>query len=338
MVNLETNYLGLRLRSPLMPSASPLTGNLDNLRRLEDAGASAIVLPSLFEEQLRHQFNDPSWSQIHGIEPYPPALSFFPDEEYFLASPDTHLARIAKVSDALSIPVIASLSGATPGEWTQFAGRMEEAGADAIELSIYDVPTDFETDAAGIENSHLRMVADVRRQISIPLAVKLSPFYTNFPHFAQRLVNSGANGLVLFNRLFSAEIELEHADLNHAVRRTTSTDVDLPVRWVALLHERLQASLAATSGVHSGQDALKLISAGADVTMLCSALMVHGIEHLKTVESEMREWLETHGHQSLNHVRGIMSTKQCPERSALERANYIWAVGDFTPSVKRETL
>lgn len=335
-MNLETTYLGLRLRTPLVPSASPLTGNLDNLRRLEDAGASAVVLPSLFEEQLRRQFDDPAWSLKQGIQPYPAELSYLPKEGDFLAGPDIHFDRIHKASKALSIPVIASLGGTAPGDWTQFARRMQDAGAAAIELSIYHVPTDFEAGAAQVEEGYTRMVADVRRQISIPLAVKLSPFFTSFPHIARRIVECGADGLVLFNRLFNVDIELEHPGFIHDIQRTTSRDVELPLRWVAHLHGRLKASLAATGGVHTGRDALKLIFAGADVTMLCSALMVHGLEHLRTVETEMTQWLETRGHASLNPIRGSMSMERWPERSAFERANYVWAVGDFVTEIKRE--
>lgn len=335
-MNLETSYLGFQLRTPLVVSASPLTGDFDNLRRLEDAGASAIVLPSVFEEQIQHRFNDSSWSLTHGIEPYPSSLSYLPDEEDFLTDPEGHLDRINKASRALSIPVIASISGATPGDWIQFAKRMEAAGADAIELSIYHVPTDFAIESSKIEQSYVQIVAEVRKQISIPLAVKLSPFFTNFPHIAHKIVGSGADGLVLFNRPFNIDINLEHVEFVHTIHRTASRDLELPLRWIALLRGRLQVSFAATSGVHTGVDALKLLFVGADVTMMCSALMIRGIEHLKTVETEMKEWLETHGHISLHQVRGCMSMERRPECSTFERANYIWAVGDFTENIKRE--
>lgn len=335
-MNLETSYLGFQLRTPLVVSASPLTGNLDNLRRLEDIGASAIVLPSIFEEQIQHRFNDPSWSLTHGIEPYPSALSYLPNEEDFLTNPEIHLDRINKASRALSIPVIASISGATQGDWTQFAQRMEAAGADAIELSIYHVPTDFTIESSVIEQNYIQMVTEVRKQISIPLAVKLSPFFTNFPYIAHKIVASGADGLVLFNRPFNVDIDLEHGEFAHTIHRTASRDLELPLRWVALLRDRLKASFAATSGVHTGLDALKLLFAGADVTMMCSALMIHGIEYLRTVEAEMTEWLESHGHISLHQIRGCMSMERRPECSTFERANYIWAVGDLASNIKRE--
>jgi dihydroorotate dehydrogenase (fumarate) len=337
-MNLETSYLGFRLRSPLVPSASPLTGNLDNLCRLEDAGAAAVVLPSLFQEQIEGRFDDPSWSLRHGIEPYPADLSYLPKEEDFLANPESHLDRIRKASSRLTIPVIASLSGAGPGEWMRYARRMEEAGADAIELSIFQVPTEIEVGAGEIEDSYARMVASARQQVSIPLAVKIGPAFTSLPNFARRLAEAGADGLVLFNRLFNADIDLEHGAVIHTIRWTTSRDIQLPLRGAALLHDRVKASLAVSSGVHAGADALKLIHAGADVTMLCSSLMIHGIQHLKIVEAEMTEWLERRGHVSLEQIRGSLSLAHCPARSACERANYLWSVGDFVSEIQRPAL
>jgi dihydroorotate dehydrogenase (fumarate) len=337
-MNLETTYLGLRLRTPLVPSASPLTGNLDNLCRLEDVGAAAVVLPSLFEEQIEQRFDDPSWSLRHGIEAYPAELSYLPKEEDFLANPESHLDRIRKASSRLAIPVIASLSGAKPGEWMNYAKRLEDAGADAIELSIFQVPIELEVGAGEIEENYARMVAAVRQQVSIPLAVKIGPAFTSLPHFARRMVGAGADGLVLFNRLFNADIDLEHATFTHTIRWTSSRDIELPMRGAALLHDRVKASLAVSGGVHTGADALKLIYAGADVAMLCSSLMIRGIGHLKTVEAEMTEWLDQRGHPSLESIRGSLSLAHCPERSAFVRANYLWTVGDFVPEIKRPTL
>lgn len=336
-MNLQSTYLGLPLRTPLVPSASPLTGDLDNLRRLEDAGAAAVVLPSLFEEQLMRRFNDPSWSLVHGVQPYPIALSYLPNEEHFALGPDDYLEMVSRASGALDIPVIASINGATPGSWTQFAERIEDAGADALELSIYAVPTDLEVGSAQIEDTYAEMVVNVRRKISIPLAVKLGPFFTSFPHVARRIVECGADGLVLFNRLFNADIALEHPEFTHGMRWTTSRDVELPLLGVAHLHGRVRCSLAATGGVHNGRDALKLIFAGADVTMMCSELMTHGIDRLNAVENEIIEWLERHGHTSLRPLRGSMSLERWPEQSAFERANYIWAVGHFVEELRPNT-
>lgn len=336
-MNLETHYLGLRLRTPIVPSASPLTGNIDTLRRLEDAGAAAVVLPSIFEEQLLNHFNDPAWSRTHGIQPYPPALSYLPNAEHFVSNPDGYLELLQMASGALSIPVIASVSAATPGPWTEFAQRVERAGADALELNIYYVPTDLDMGSAEIENSYAQIVVNVRRQVSIPLAVKIAPFFTSFPNMARRLVECGADGLVLFNRLFSADIELEPPEFVHTTRWTTSRDVELPLLGIAHLHGRLDCSLAGTGGVHNGRDALKLILAGADVTMMCSAIMVHGVDRLRAVENEMIEWLDRHGHESLGPLRGSMSLEPWQDRSAFERANYIWAVGHFVEELRHQT-
>jgi dihydroorotate dehydrogenase (fumarate) len=316
-MNLASDYLGLSLRSPLVPSACPLTGSIDNLRRMEDAGAAAVVLPSLFEEQLRGQFNDPSWSLKHGIAPYPPGLSYLPSEKDYLANPDAHLERIRLATSALDIPVIASISAGQNGDWIPFAKEMETAGVDAIELSIYHVPTSTLESSAQLEGRYLELIKAVRRTISIPLSVKISPFFTSLPHFVRAAVGCGADGLVLFNRLFGADIRLEHRIRIRTPSLTDSKDTELPLRWLSILRHQNAASLAVSSGVHTGEDALKLIAAGADVTMVCSSLMLHGIEHLKTLETEMTTWLEARGHISLSQIRGCMSLEQWPDPSAL---------------------
>jgi dihydroorotate dehydrogenase (fumarate) len=328
-MNLQTAYLGLDLRSPLVASPSPLTGSLDTLRQLEDAGAGAVVLPSLFEEQLRHRFHDPLWSRTHGIEPYPAELSYLPEEELFRFDPEGCLELVGNAASALEIPVIASLSGAAPGEWTGFAREMEAAGAAAIELSIYHVPSELEQSASEVEDSHVELVEAVRGALTIPLAVKLCPFFTSLPHFASRLIAAGADGLVLFNRLFSADVELEHGEFERGIRLTTSRDLELALRWMMLLHDRVKASLAATGGAHTAADALKLIFAGADVVMLCSALLRHGAGRLADIEREMSRWLEARGHVSLRQARGCMDMHLWGALSERERANYIWAVGNF---------
>jgi len=330
-INLACDYLGLSLRSPLVPS-SPLTGSIDNLRRMEDAGAAAVVLPSLFEEQLRGQFHDPSWSLKHGIAPYPPGLSYLPSEKDYLANPDIHLERIRTATSALEIPIIASISAVRSGDWVSFAKEMEAAGADAIELSIYHVPTSPIESSTKLEEGYLELIQAVRRIISIPLSVKISPFFTSLPYFVRAAVSCGTDGIVLFNRLFGADIRLEHRSRVRTPALTSSKDAELPLRWLSILRRQNSASLAVSSGVHTGEDALKLIAAGADVTMVCSSLMLRGIEHLKTLETEMTAWLETRGHISLSQIRGCMSLDQWPDPSGLERANYIWSVGSLASS------
>jgi dihydroorotate dehydrogenase (fumarate) len=334
-ISLETSYLGLSLKSPLVPSASPLNGSIDNLRRMEDAGAAAVVLPPLFQEQIVGKFNDPNWSLTHGIEPYPETLSYLPNEEDFLADPDAHLERLSHARSALSIPVIASLSGAAPGEWLAFASKLEEAGAAALELNIYHVPTDPSVSADAIEESYATMVRDVRRQIRIPLAVKLAPFFTNFPRVAARLVENGANGLVLFNRLFQADIQLDTLNIVRTIAWSTSEDSKLPMRWIGLLRNQIPASFAATGGVHRGADALKLIMAGADVTMVCSAMIRCGIDVIRAIETQMTMWMETHGYTSLDQIRGMLSCERCADPSAFERSNYVWAAAALRKNVRR---
>jgi dihydroorotate dehydrogenase (fumarate) len=333
-MSLETTYLGLPLKTPLVPSASPLSGSLDNLLRMEDAGASAVVLPTLFQEQITGRFNDPDWSLAHGIEPYSEVLSYFPNKEHFLADPDAHLKRVRDARAALSIPVIASLGGFEPGDWTDFAWKLADAGASALELSIYNVPTDPAITADAIEGSHAQLVSDVRLQISIPLVVKLTPFFTNFHRVASRMVESGADGLVLFNRLFPADIELEGLSFTHPITLTDSEDSRLPLHWIAILRKRLSVSLAASGGVHSGIDALKLIIAGADVTMICSAMM-RRIDVIRSIETEMNAWMTGHGYTSLNQIKGIRSCERLLDPSAFERSNYLWSAAALSESVKR---
>lgn len=314
-----------------MPS-SPLTGSIGNLRRMEDAGAAAVVLPSLFEEQLRGQFHDPSWSLKHGVAPYPPRLSYLPSEKDYLADPDAHLERIRMATSALEIPVIASISAVRSGYWVSFVKEMEAAGADAIELSIYHVPTSPVESSTHLEERYLELIKSVRQTISIPLSVKISPFFTSLPYFVRAAASCGADGFVLFNRLFGADIRLEHRSRIRTPSLTNSKDAELPLRWLSILRHQNTASLAVSSGVHTGEDALKLIAAGADVTMVCSSLILRGIEHLKTLEAEMTTWLEARGHISLSQIRGCMSLDQWPNPSDLERANYIWSVGSLASS------
>jgi dihydroorotate dehydrogenase (fumarate) len=299
---------------------------------MEDAGAAAVVLPSLFEEQLRGQFHDPSWDLKRGVAPSPPRLSYLPSERDYLADPDAHLDRIRTAASALEIPVIASISAVRSGDWVPFISEMEAAGADAIELSIYHVPTSPTESSLQLEERYLELIKSVRQTISIPLSVKISPFFTSLPCFVRASVSCGANGFVLFNRLFGADIHLEHRCRIRTPSLTSSKDAELPLRWLSILRHQNTASLAVSSGVHTGEDALKLIAAGADVTMVCSSLMLRGIEHLKTLEAEMTSWLEARGHLSLGQIRGCMSLDQWPNPSDLERANYIWSVGSLASS------
>ncbi|MGB8168546.1 MAG: dihydroorotate dehydrogenase-like protein [Chthoniobacteraceae bacterium] len=325
-MNLATSYLGLNLRTPLVPSASPLSEDLDNLRRMEDAGASAIVMHSLFEEQIRHESQTLHHHLTHGADSFAEALSYFPEAEEFHFRPDRYVQHLAKAKEALGIPVIASLNCTSFGSWTTFAREFQQAGADAIELNIYSIPTDPELTAEEIETSYLTIVASVKAQVNIPIAVKLSPFFTNFAHFAGRVVENGADGLVLFNRFYQPDIDLESLTISPTILLSTPIAMRLPMRWIAILHGRLNASLAATSGIHRGSDALKMLMAGADVTMLCSVLLRRGIGHLAEIEREMREWMAAHDYESVEQLKGSLSQRNCPDSAAFERAQYMRAL------------
>ncbi|MDD5200436.1 MAG: dihydroorotate dehydrogenase-like protein [Terrimicrobiaceae bacterium] len=329
-MNLATDYLGLHLRTPLVPSASPLSEDADNLLRMEDAGASAVVLHSLFEEQVRHEQQELRGRSSHGAETDAEARSGFPDSAAFLRGPQAYLRHIEKAQSLLSIPVIASLNGSTPHGWTSFAREIEQAGANALELNIYHVPADPMVEGSRVEEDYLRIVLDVREAVKIPLAVKVSPFFTSFAHMAKRLVECGANGLVLFNRFYQPDLDLKELEIVPDATLSHPGESRLALRWIALLYGRIGASLAATGGIYSGADALKLLMAGADVTMLCSALLRHGIAHIKTVEREMIEWMEEIDCKSIEQLKGSLSQEHCADPSAFERAHYIRAVGSFT--------
>lgn len=325
-MNLSTKYLGLNLRTPLVPSASPLSEDLDNLRRMEDAGASAIVFHSLFEEQIRHETHTVRHDLLSRGETERGAASYFPEPGEFHYGPHRYLSNVARAKQALGIPVIASLNGSSFGGWTTFARALEQAGADALELNLYFIPTDPDATAEEIETSYLTIVASVKAQLKIPVAVKLSPFFTNLGHFARRLDRQGVDGLVLFNRFYQPEIDLNALSVAPNINLSGPGEIRLPLRWIAILRGRINASLAATSGIHRGVDVLKLLMAGADVTMLCSVLMRHGIEHLRVIEREMREWMGSHGYGSVEQLKGIMSQQNCPNPSAFERALYMRAI------------
>ena len=331
-MNLKTTYMGLKLRTPLVVSATPLSEDIGNLNRMEDAGAAAVVLHSLFEEQIRYDRYELHWSTTQGTESYPEALSYFPDPHELCVGPEAYLKHIARAKEKISIPIIASLNGSTPSGWTSFAKQIQQAGADALELNIYNIPTDVKLSGAEVEHQYIEVVRSVRAEVSIPLAVKVSPFFTNFANMAKRFAENGANGLVLFNRFYQPDIELESLEVVPNVFYSTPMAMRLPLRWIAILYDRIGASLAATSGIHRGTDALKMLMAGADVTMLCSVLMRHGIDRLRVIEEEIVNWLREHEYESVEQLKGSLSHKNCPDASAFERAQYMRAVGVHKPS------
>ena len=326
MVDLRTTYLGLTLRSPLVASASPLSRDVEGICRLEEAGASAVVLYSLFEEQLRQEEVDLEYHLNAGTESFAESLTYFPRPSEFQTGPEGYLEHIRKAKATVKIPIIASLNGSTLGGWTKFAAQIERAGADAIECNIYYIPTDPKVSAADIEKTYLDILGAVKAAVKIPVAVKLSPFFSNMANMAHRLDAAGADALVLFNRFYQPDIDLEELEIRPNVLLSTPQALRLPLTWIGILYGRLKAGLAATGGVHGAEDVIKLLMVGANVTMMCSALMRNGINHLRHVERELRDWMEEHEYESVLQMQGSMSQLRCPDPGAFERAQYMRAV------------
>ena len=329
-MNIGTSYLGFKLRTPLVVSASPLSEEIDSIKEMEDAGASAVVLYSLFEEQLRLDRMELATNLERGTDRFAESLTYFPEPEEFHLGPAGYLKHVARAKATVRIPVIASLnvSGA-PGTWIQYARRIQEAGADALELNIYSIPTDPHLSATDIEQQDLDIVKAVKSAVSIPVAVKLSPFFTNFANMARRLDEAGADGLVLFNRFYQPDIDLESLEVKPHILLSTPMAMRLPLRWVAILHGKVAASLAATSGIHRGTDVLKMLMAGADVTMLCSTLLRHGIRQIQVIEREMVAWMEEREYESVEQLKGSLSQKNCASPSEFERAQYIRGISHY---------
>jgi len=326
MLDLTTRYLNLNLRTPLVASASPLSHEIPSIRRLEDAGASAVVLYSLFEEQLRQESLELDYYLSAGTESFAESLSYFPEPSEFHLGPDDYLEHIRKAKAAVQIPIIASLNGSSVGGWIQYATQIEEAGADALELNVYWIVTDPNTTSAEVEQHYIDIREAVKTAVHIPVAIKLSPFFSNFANMAQRLDAAGANGLVLFNRFYQPDIDLEQLELTPHVLLSTPQAMRLPLTWVGILCGRVKASLAATSGIHGAEDVIKLLMVGADVTMLCSTLLRNGINHLRSIEQGVRQWMDSHEYISVEQMKGSMSQQRCPDPSAFERAQYMRAV------------
>ncbi len=329
-MDLTTTYLGLKLRSPLVPSAAqPLTDSVDNIKRMEDAGAAAMVMHSLFEEQLSLERRELFESLTQGTESFAEALTYFPEPDEFHVGAELYLENLQQAKAAVQIPIIASLNGSTPGGWVEIARQIEQAGADAIELNIYWIPTDPSLSSIRIEDTYVEILRSVKEQVNIPVAVKLSPFFTNFANMARRLESVGADGLVLFNRFYQPDLDLEQLEVTPNILLSTPMAMRVPLRWIAILRGQLRLSLAATSGIHRASDALKMLMAGADVTMMCSALLRNGVKHLTTVENEIRAWMAQHDYESIHQLQGSMSQKNCPDPAAFERAQYMRAVSNY---------
>ena len=329
MVDISTTYLGLPLKNPLVASASPLTKKLDHARRLDEAGVGAMVMYSLFEEQIIHESHALDHYLNYGTESYAEALTYFPDLATYNIGAEKYLDHIHQLKQAVSVPVIASLNGITNGGWVNYAHRIQEAGADALELNLYNIPTDPVVSAQELEQIYVDLVTAVRNQVSIPLAVKLSPFFTSLPNLAQQLSAAGANGLVLFNRFYQPDLDIETLEVVPSLELSTSSELRLPLRWTAILYGRVQADLALSSGVHSAADMIKALMAGAQVACTTSELLAHGVDRARLMLAEFTTWLETFEYTSVRQMIGSMSQQAVTDPGAFERANYMKALTSF---------
>jgi dihydroorotate dehydrogenase (fumarate) len=321
-MNLATTYMGLELPHPLIPGASPITDNLDTVRRLEDAGAPMIVMRSLFEEQIVREELAVNRALEEGSESFAEALSYLPRPVDFQLGPHEYLEQVRRIKAAVAIPVIGSLNGTSPGGWLKYAREIEQAGADGLELNLYDLATDLEVTGEAIEQRALSVVREVRKAVSIPVAVKLSPFYSSIANMAHRFDALGVDALVLFNRFYQPDIDVEQLEVLR-VNLSSSTELSLRLRWLAILSGRLRCSLALTGGVHSAEDVVKAVMAGAHGVQMVAALLQRGPEYLRQVRDELALWLEEHEYQSLRQMQGSMSLLRCANPKAYERANYV---------------
>jgi dihydroorotate dehydrogenase (fumarate) len=329
MLDLSTTYLGLRLKNPLIASSSPLLKKVEQVKRLEEAGIAAVVMYSLFEEQIRHESLELDHHLSRAADLSPEAMSYLPDSGTYSLLPDKYLENIQSLKKAIKIPVIGSLNGVSKGGWVRYARLIQEAGADALELNLYQVATDPALTAQDLENTQIELVAEVTASIKIPLAVKLSPYYTALPHFAQRLVEAGASGLVLFNRFYQPDFDIEELEIAHTLDLSTPADLRLPLRWISILQSEVKADFALTSGVHTHQSVLKAMMAGAKAAMMASELLQNGIGRVPEILREVQTWMEEHEYASITQMQGSMSQKSVAQPGAFERANYMRVLNTF---------
>lgn len=331
MLDLTTNYLGLELKNPLVPSASPLMRQLDNIRRMEDMGAAAVVLHSLFEEQILSESKKIDFILSYGVDSFPEALSYFPDVRSYNLGPDGYLEHIARAKASVGIPVIASLNGFSSGGWINYARQIQQAGADALELNMYYVAADETQGSASLEAMYIELVREIRGVVTIPLAVKLGPHFTAFANFAKQIVQAGANSLVLFNRFYQPDIDLENLEVVPSVNLSSAYELRLRLRWIALLYGRLKTDFAVTGGVHTAEDVVKSMMVGANVAMMTSALLHYGIDHLGQVLANLDRWMTDHEYESIRQMRGSMSHRAVSHPAAFERANYMQVLRAYEP-------
>lgn len=332
-MNLTTSYMGISLKNPLVMAAAPITDKVDNCRKLEDAGVSALVLHSLFEEQIRQEAEELEHYLNFGTEKYAESLTFFPKPEEFITGPEEYLKHIQKVKKTVDIPVIASLNGCSTGGWTGYAKKIQQAGADAIELNIYFMATDAGTTGQEIEKMYISILKSVKKVVKIPVAVKISPYFSSVANMAKTLVKTGADGLVLFNRFYQPDINIDDLEVEPKLTFSTPYESRLPLRWIGVLYGQVQTSLAANGGIYQAKDMIRMIMAGADVTMVCGTILEKGIGQAKRMLSEMSDWMEAHEYESVEQMRGIMSEKFSASREVYERTNYMKVLGSYQQDI-----
>ncbi len=328
-MDLSTTYMGMKLKNPLVPSAGPLTADADSIARLGEQGAAAIVLHSVFEEQIRHDEAELDHFTTQGTESFAESLTYFPQAQEYRHGPDEYLELIRKAKQAVDVPVIASLNGVTAGGWTDYAKKMEQAGADGIELNVYYIATDPKQTGVQVETLYVDILKAVKSAVKVPVALKLGPFFSSLAATAKRLDEAGADALVLFNRFYQPDINLDSLEVVPDLVLSTPFEMRLPLRWIAILHGHVQASLAATTGVATGRDVVKLLMAGADVTQMCSVLLRKGARELATILHDLETWMEENEYTSVEQMKGSMSQRTCPDPAAFERANYMKTLNSY---------
>jgi dihydroorotate dehydrogenase (fumarate) len=329
MPDLKTTYMGIPLRNPLVVSPSPLTEGLDNIRRMEDAGAAAVVMHSLFEEQIRLEELGLDRNLNQGTESYWESLTYFPDLQDFHMGPEEYLRAVENAKKAVGIPVMGSLNGVSTGGWIRYAKAIEQAGADGLELNVYRIPTDPEVDSLKVEQEMLALVREVKKNLGIPVAVKIGPYFSSLPNVAKKLTESGADALVLFNRFYQPDLDLEAMEVCPNLTLSHSNTIRLRLRWVAILYGRIGADMAVTGGIQTAEDAVKAVMVGAKAAMMMSALLKHGIPHLSSVLEGLKDWMEKHEYESVAQMQGALSQKSVSDPSAFERANYMKVLGSY---------
>jgi len=328
-MDLSTKYMGLKLKNPLVPSASPLSKSVDMVKRLEESGASAVVVYSLFEEQITHEAGELDHYMSYGSESFAEALNYFPEAKEFNLGPDEYLRHLNNLKSAVDIPVIGSLNGVSAGGWLKYAKLIEEAGADALELNVYYIPANIEKDGTVIEEIYVRDLIKIKKNLKIPVAMKLSPYFSSMPNMAKKLDDAGADALVLFNRFYQPDIDLADLEVVPNLELSSSFEMRLPLRWIAILYGRIKANLAASTGIHTHEDVIKMLMAGADITCLCSELLGNGINRISEILKDLEKWMEEREYESVEQMKGSMSQKSVADPAAFERANYMKALNNY---------